>query len=38
MSCMQALKHVRVYDGGKADLAAHRWLRYMSQSGSYLCR
>ena len=35
---MQALKHVRVYDGGKAGLAAHRWLRYMSQSGSYLCR
>ena len=32
------LKHVRVYDSGKANEAAHRWLRYMSQSASFECR
>lgn len=32
------LKHVRVYDNGKANETAHRWLRYASQSASFECR
>ena len=33
-----ALKHVRVYDGGKANESAHRWLRYVSQSANFSVR
>jgi hypothetical protein len=33
-----ALKHIRVYDNGKANEAAHRWLRYASHSASFECQ
>ena len=33
-----ALKHVRVYDGAKANESAHRWLRYVSSSSNFSVR
>jgi hypothetical protein len=30
-----AIKNIRVYDGGKSNEDAHRWLRYHLQSGSW---
>ena len=33
-----AIRHVRLYDGGKTNASAHRWLRYLSQSDNYSWR